>query len=83
MVELMVASAVVAERDIPAKSVVSSIEYSKGALSPTVTATLLKSVPLALDAPTLKVNTPPAVGAPDTTPVATLTLIQLGASERA
>ena len=80
--ELTVASAFVADRDIPAKSVVNSIEYSKGALSPTVTATALKSVPFALEAPILKVNTPPVVGVPDTSPVAVFTLIQLGASDR-
>ena len=80
---LILASAEVADRDIPAKSVVNSKEYSKGALSPIVTATSLKSVPFALDAPTLKVNTPPAVGVPETTPVATFTLNQLGASESA
>ena len=77
---LTVASALVAERVMPAKSVVNSIEYSKGALSPIVTATSLKAVPLALDAPTLNVNTPPAVGVPETSPVAVFTLIHDGAS---
>ena len=58
------------------------MEYSKGALSPMVTTTCLKSVPLALVAPTLKVNTPPAVGVPETSPVEEFTFIQLGASPR-
>ena len=80
--ELTVASPVVADRDIPTWSVVNSREYSNGALSPTDTLTFWKSVPLALEAPALKVTTPPAVGVPEMTPVAVFTLIQLGASAK-
>ena len=79
--ELTVASDTVADLVIPAKSVVNSMEYSNGALSPTVTAISLKPVPLAFEAPTLKVMTPPVVGVPETTPVAEFTLIHDGASE--
>ena len=76
VLELIDASATVAERVIPAKFVVNSMEYSNGALSPTDTETLWKAVPFALEAPTLKENTPPAIGVPETTPVAAFTLIQ-------
>ena len=82
MDELTDASLSVAERVTPAYAGVNSMEYSKGALSPTVTAISLNAVPLALDAPTLKVKTPPAVGVPDTSPVAEFTLIQEGDSPR-